>query len=75
MTLPGNGTVLFYEVLNHLQEGISSEDIRDAIREPSNASPLPGYFYLTPKIKEKLRAVPAPEHPCCAEKGKPGSLA
>lgn len=65
---PGNGAVLFYEVLNHLQEGISNEDIRDAIREPSNASPLPGYFFITPKIEETLREVQAADHSCCTKK-------
>lgn len=54
----GNGTVLFYEILNHLREGISDEDIQDALTDPSNACPLPGYFYITPKIKEKLHEVP-----------------
>lgn len=71
----GNGTVLFYEVLNHLSEGISNEDIRDAIREPSNASPLPGYFYITPEIEEKLRAFQAPDHANYRKKDKRGSLA
>jgi hypothetical protein len=51
----GNGTVLFYEILNHHREGIPGEDIREALDDPSNACPLPGYFYLTPKIEEKLR--------------------
>jgi hypothetical protein len=54
----GNGTVLFYEILNHLREGISDADIRDALKNPSNASPLPGYFYVTPKIAEKLQDGP-----------------
>jgi hypothetical protein len=54
----GNGSVLFYEILNHLRDGISDEDIREAVRDPSNACPLTGYFYVTPKIKEKLHEVP-----------------
>jgi hypothetical protein len=72
---PGNGTVLFYEVLDHLQDGISNEDIRDAIREPSNASPLPGYFYITPGIEQKLRAAQAADHSCSGKACKPGNLA
>ena len=71
----GNGTVLFYEILNHLQEGISDEDIRDAISEPSNASPLPGYFYLTPKIEEKLQVFLSADHAYCGKKCEPGNLA
>lgn len=53
----GNGTVLFYEIVNHLREGIPGEDIREALDDPANACPLPGYFYLTPKIENKLREV------------------
>jgi hypothetical protein len=54
----GNGTVLFYEILDHLREGISDEDIQDVLNDPANLCPLPGYFYLTPKIEEKLREAP-----------------
>lgn len=72
---PGNGTVLFYEILNHLQEGISNEDIGEALREPSNASPLPGYFYITPKIEEKLKGIQAQDHPYSRKKCKHESLA
>jgi len=50
--------MLFYEILNYYREGISNEDIQDAVRDPSNACPLPGYFYITPKIKEKLHEDP-----------------
>src|SRR5512137_1594236 len=38
----GNGTVLFYEILDHLREGISDEDIQDVLSDPANACPLPG---------------------------------
>lgn len=54
----GNSAVLFYEILNHIRDGISDKDIQDAVRDPSNACPLPGYFYITPKIKEKLHEDP-----------------
>jgi hypothetical protein len=53
----GNGAVLFYEILNHLQKGIPGEDIREALSDPANACPLAGYFYVTPKIEEKLREI------------------
>jgi len=71
----GNGPVLFYEILNHLREGIASEDIQDAIRDPSNASPLPGYFYLTPTIEQKLRALKMRDASCLTKRCKPGTLA
>jgi hypothetical protein len=51
----GNGTVLFYEILNHLRKGVSDEDIREALHNPANACPLPGYYYITPEIEGKLR--------------------
>ena len=68
-------TVLFYEILDHRGEGISDEDIREAVREPSGASPLPEYFYITPAIEEKLRVFLATVHAYCGEKCKSGSLA
>lgn len=53
----GNGFVLFYEIVNHLREGISFDEIRDAIHDPANASPLAGYFYLTHTLEEKLHKI------------------
>lgn len=53
----GSSTVLFYEILNHPREGIPGEDIREALDDPANACPLPGYYYITPKIEEKLREI------------------
>jgi hypothetical protein len=38
--------------------GISDEDIREAITRPSNAAPLPGYYYLTPEIERKIGTSP-----------------
>ena len=48
--------VLFYEIINHLAEGITDEDLREAITRPQSASPLPDYYYLTPEIEKKIRA-------------------
>lgn len=53
----GYGAVMFYEVLDHEAEGITNEDIRQAIRNPANACPLAGYFYPTPEIEENLKNV------------------
>ena len=58
---PGNGTVLFYEILNHLREGISDEDIKEALFDPTNVSPLAGYCYITEKIERKLQAFHLPD--------------
>lgn len=53
----GYGAVMFYEVLDHEAEGITGEDIREAVRDPATACPLAGYFYPTPAIEEKLKGV------------------
>jgi len=66
--------VLFYEIINHLQEGISDEDIRKTLSDPANASPLPGYFYLPSGIKTKLLAMHPPAHACDRKVGKEGCL-
>lgn len=58
-----NGTVLFYEILNHQEEGISDEEIREVLVNPANASPLPEYYYVTPQIEQKLRTI---THHCMA---------
>lgn len=51
----GNGTVLFYEILDHIREGISDQDLMEAAGDPKNASPLPEYCHLSHKIEEHLR--------------------
>jgi hypothetical protein len=71
----GNGTVLFYEILDHLKEGISDEDIRAALRESSNTSPLPGYFHISPKIEQKLHAFQTTDSSCYHKKCEHRSLA
>ena len=53
----GYGAVMFYEVLDHVAEGITGEEIQKAIRNPAHACPLAGYFYPTPEIEEKLKNV------------------
>jgi hypothetical protein len=61
----GNGTVMFYEILNHQRQGISDEEIRNAVILPANASGLSDYYFITPEIEEKLRAIHAMEHMEC----------
>ena len=69
-----NGTILFYEILNHLQEGISDEDIRQAIMDPINSSPIQGYFYIPPKIREKLHTYHLSDHAYNTNMGKKESF-
>ena len=61
----GNGAVLFYEILDHKHEGITDQEIREAMARPTGPSGLPGYYYITPEIEQKLRSVPAAEHAQC----------
>jgi hypothetical protein len=51
-----NGAALFYEIIDHHKEGISDTEISEAVTRSSNATPLPGYYYLTPAIEEKIMA-------------------
>lgn len=53
----GNETVLFYEIMNHTLAGISEQEIQEVVLQPSCAAPLPGYFFLTPEIEQKIRTV------------------
>jgi len=69
-----NGTILFYEILNQLQVGISDEDIRQALMDPINSSPLPGYYYISPKIREKLHANHLSDHSSYPNMGKQESF-
>ena len=48
-------SVLFYEILDNLEAGITDEEIQDALQDPANACPLPGYFYVTPAMEERLQ--------------------
>jgi hypothetical protein len=49
-----NGAALFYEIIDHRREGISDTEIQEAVTRPSNEAPLPGYYYLTPTMEEKI---------------------
>lgn len=60
----GNGTALFYEIMNHSHNGITDEDIQEALRNPENACSLPGYYHITPKIREKLQKIQLMEAAC-----------
>lgn len=58
----GNGTVIFFEILDHEREGITDDDLREACCDKKNASPLPEYYHLSRKINEQLQqylAIPA----------------
>ncbi len=51
---PANGAAIFYEILDHRNEGISDDEIREAAAVPSRETPLAGYYYLTPAMEKKI---------------------
>jgi hypothetical protein len=51
---PANGAAIFYEILDHRNEGISDDEIREAASSPSRETPLAGYYYLTPAMEKKI---------------------
>lgn len=51
---PANGAAIFYEILDHRNEGISDDEIRQVVTRPSSETPLAGYFYLTPAMETKI---------------------
>jgi hypothetical protein len=52
---PGSGPVLFHEILDPGQNGISDEDIREAIAADTRFFTLPGFYSISVKIEKKLR--------------------
>lgn len=65
-----NGSVMFYEIVDNLRAGISDEDIQQALRDPANACPLPGYYYLPRHLAEKLRETLSRSTPAVTDRGK-----
>ena len=53
---PSSGPVLFHEILNPGQDGISDEDIREAIEQDTRFFTLPGFYCISVVIKKKLQA-------------------
>jgi len=54
---PTCGPVLFHEILEPGQDGISDEDIREAIEKDTHFFTLPGFYCISGEIEKKLRAV------------------
>lgn len=51
-----HGPVMFHEILDPGQDGISDEDIRGAIEQDTRFFTLPGFFGISAGIEKKLRA-------------------
>ena len=54
---PSSGLVLFHEILDPKQDGISDKDIRDAIERDTRFFTLPGFYCISVEIEKKLQAV------------------
>jgi hypothetical protein len=59
---PGHGPVLFHEILDPGHEGISDEDIREAIEQDTHFFTLPGFYGISEGIEKKLRAAGVKQH-------------
>jgi hypothetical protein len=53
---PSSGPVLFHEILNPGQDGISEEDIREAIDQDTHSFTFPGFHRISVEIEKKLQA-------------------
>ena len=53
---PSSGSVLFHEILDPGQDGISDEDIREAIEQDTRFFTLPGFYCISVVIKKKMQA-------------------
>ena len=54
---PSSGPVLFHEILDPGQDGISDKDIREAIDQDTRFFTLPGFYQISVEIKKKLQAM------------------
>ena len=53
---PSSGPVLFHEILDPGQDGISDDDIREAIEQDTRFFTLPGFYCISMEIEKKLLA-------------------
>lgn len=53
---PSHGPVLFHEILDAGQYGISDDDIREAIEQDIRFFTLPGFYSISAEIEKKLQA-------------------
>lgn len=51
----GGGKIFFHELVDHEKNGISEDDINDAVRLGSGAFSIPDYYPISPHIEQKLR--------------------
>jgi hypothetical protein len=51
----GGKMIYFHEVVNHLQHGISDEDIELSVKMDPGTFALPGHYHISAHIEQKLR--------------------
>ena len=49
--------VYFHEIIDHMQYGISNEDIEQSVSLDPHTFPLPGHYRISPVIEKTLRAL------------------
>jgi hypothetical protein len=58
--VPGGGKIYFSEIVDHLNHGISDEDIEEAVRMDPDTLNIPGHYLISSHIEQKLRALLEP---------------
>lgn len=53
---PSSGPVIFHEILESGEYGISDDDIREAIDTDTRSFTLPGFYSISVEIEKKLQA-------------------
>jgi hypothetical protein len=55
--IQGAGKIYFHEVVNHLQHGISDEDLELSVKKDPGTFALPGHYHISDLIEKKLHAL------------------
>jgi hypothetical protein len=51
----GGGQVFFHETVDHRKQGITDNDLDEAIQKDPGVFPAPGYHVISPHIEARLR--------------------
>jgi len=53
----GGGKIYFHEIVDHLQHGISDEDIEYSVKMDTGTFKLPGHYHISSLVEKKLRSL------------------
>ncbi|OPY39333.1 MAG: hypothetical protein A4E35_00104 [Methanoregula sp. PtaU1.Bin051] len=53
----GGGKIYFHEVVDHLQHGISDEDLELSVKKDTGTFSLPGHYPVSVHVEKKLRVL------------------